>query len=470
MRRGVIVLGAALCVAAGPRAGRAAGGDPAPAAAREGAEGPTNDDAGAAGGVGPKAEGPPAAEAAGAGTVPSGARAASPVAMAAACRGGALPACHELGYALSQGHGVPRSPERAARVYAHACDAGHPPSCAALGVLYADGRGVPLAGDHALWLLSRACNSAFAPACRTLGQLHHHGYAGVPVLPAAARGAFRRACELDDAPSCAALAELGAGPSADPLPGVAPTLPPLGDALDPAVFAAPGAAKAPGGADAPTPSWGMFWNGAEVGVSHRDSAALGLDTDRYAPTRFTWPGLELGALGGQRTGLGARLAVAVAFDLPGAFDDDVSNSARFGGLHLEAALEALANLALGPDLVLSLGAGWHGLSGPLTKNSSLALSLYLASPPDAFAGTAWFLRVTPAQLFASNERELLSPLAVELRVALPGGVVLGAEGQWVPAPGADTEDTPAEGWALFLRVGVGLATASGQRPTGAPWR
>ncbi len=104
---------------------------------------------------------------------------------------------------------------------------------------------------------------------------------------------------------------------------------------------------------------------------------------------------------------------------------------------------------------LAVGAGWQGIVGPLTENSSLALSLYVIGPPHGRHDVGWYARVTPVQLLAANEREVLSPLAVDARFVFAGGLYLGFELQYVRAPAADTQDTPAEGWMIALRFGAG---------------
>jgi|GEM_PF-3311778 len=371
--------------------------------------------------------------------------------FAAGCRDGDAAACHELAHLYSQGLLLPRDSERAARLYAHGCDLGYNASCAALGVLYVDGRGVERSGEHALWLLNRACAAGYAPGCRALGEVLDNGYADVPRLPASARGAWDAGCALEDPASCAARERLGPGPTAPPLPGTEPPPLPLGNAASAPEAPDPRPRDADG--EVVLPPVAMSWSGYELAVSYRDpSVSRRGDVGGDRDLRAAWGGSEIGALVTMRTGIGGRLALSAAFDL-GALDDD-HDDASLGRQHLELDLEILGSVAVG-RLSIALGAGWQGIAGPITENSSLALSAYLIGAPYSGRDGAWFLRVTPVQLLASNERELLSPLAVELRYLFAGGLYLGVEGQYVRAPAADTEDTPGAAWALMFRVGAG---------------
>ncbi|TNF37269.1 MAG: hypothetical protein EP329_03625 [Deltaproteobacteria bacterium] len=201
----------------------------------------------------------------------------------------------------------------------------------------------------------------------------------------------------------------------------------------------------------------LSWSGYELAVSYRDpSVSRRGDVGGDRSLRAAWAGSDLGALATMRTGFGGRLALSAAFDL-GALDD-AGDDASLGRQHLELDLELLGTVAVG-RLSCALGVGWQGVTGPITENSSLAVSAYLIGAPYGARDAAWFVRVTPVQLFAANGRELLSPLAVEGRILFASGLYLGVEGQVVRAPDAGTEDTPGAAWALMLRVGVGRTGA-----------
>lgn len=194
------------------------------------------------------------------------------------------------------------------------------------------------------------------------------------------------------------------------------------------------------------------WWSLEIPISWRDVPDdLRVRGDEAPALRVDFPGVEFGLVwsGGP---LLARFAAGAAFDGIGALSGDTTLSPRFGGQRLELGLDFGFALALGEDTRLGLSAGWHGMAGPLTKNSSLALSAHLLMLIDS--RQAFALRVTPVQLLASNERMLLSPLSVDLRF-FTSGLGLGVELQYIGAPEADDEDIPAEGFACILRLGTG---------------
>lgn len=198
----------------------------------------------------------------------------------------------------------------------------------------------------------------------------------------------------------------------------------------------------------------LVWFELEAPVSWRD-AATASDGKRSPSPRVTFPSLGLGALVSAQSGLFLRMSLALGVDLVGATagGDAPTTSPRYGGQRWEVLLDFGYALHVGDWGRLGLTLGWHGLSGPLTRNSSLASSLYfLAAPdPDVFA---FMLRVTPMQLVAANERNFLSPLTLEARfIAAPFSV--GVEAQWIDAPRPGDEDIPSRGFAFIFRVGYG---------------
>lgn len=188
--------------------------------------------------------------------------------------------------------------------------------------------------------------------------------------------------------------------------------------------------------------------GSELIVSTRDTA--GRDTRTHPATRVTGPGLAMDFVY-KIDGFLGRTTLAATWGWGGIFGSDATDAARWGASHLEAAFEF--GFAFGDAFVVGLMGGWTGLSGPLTLNSSLSMSALVGMPPARDGDFGWLLRVTPVQLFAANERELLSPLMVDLHLLpVPGlGVTLGF--QWIDAPRPGDEDIPAAGWSLALKIG-----------------
>jgi len=205
----------------------------------------------------------------------------------------------------------------------------------------------------------------------------------------------------------------------------------------------------------------LIYVGTELVVSHRDVGAAKLDADRYPATRVAYLGLDAGALlarVGHGFGYGARLSFGATPDW-GALDSTVSGAGSFGGMRAEVNADLYAGAAIANRLFIGLGAGFHGMDGPLTANSSLALSAlvgWLPDDPQAFQG---WLRVTPVQLFPSNERWVAAPLAIELRGILANRYAIGLEFQYT-GPASPDDLIPAEGFAAMLRFGFGLSGAT----------
>jgi hypothetical protein len=192
----------------------------------------------------------------------------------------------------------------------------------------------------------------------------------------------------------------------------------------------------------------MASGGLEVPVSWRDS------NDEAIPSlRASFPGFEYSWLIAAASGFVHRGNIAAAVDILGVFSDDVTLSPRFGGQHVELGLDFGFAFSLGDTTRLGLTAGWHGVVGPITKNSSIALSAIFASYLDDEVGLS--VRVTPVQLLAANERELMSPLTVDVRVML-GILALGLEIQYIAPPEPGDEDIPAEAMAFIFRFGAGF--------------
>ncbi|MCC6622054.1 MAG: hypothetical protein IT385_12400 [Deltaproteobacteria bacterium] len=202
----------------------------------------------------------------------------------------------------------------------------------------------------------------------------------------------------------------------------------------------------------------VFFTGGvflELPMSSRDTKALGLDEDRFPSFNTAGPGFGFSMVFGET---GSWLGRFALWGSPAwgslLMEGEETSSPRFGAQHWEAALEYGLNLGLDEGTALGLTLGWTGLSGPITKNSSLSASLVFASVADDVDDVSFTLRVTPVQLFAANERWLNSPFTAEAMLMV-GGFAFGAELQYIQAPEAGDEDIPAEAWALILRLGIG---------------
>jgi hypothetical protein len=198
----------------------------------------------------------------------------------------------------------------------------------------------------------------------------------------------------------------------------------------------------------------IVWFELEAPISWRDATTASDGKSSPSP-RVTFPSIGMGALVSAQRGMFLRMSLALGVDLVAATAgrDAPTTSPRYGGQRWEVLLDFGYALHLGDWGRLGLTLGWHGLSGALTRNSSLAASLYalIAPDPEVFA---FMLRVTPMQLVAANERNFLSPLAIESRfIAAPFSV--GVEAQWIDVPRPGDADIPSRGFALIFRVGYG---------------
>lgn len=197
--------------------------------------------------------------------------------------------------------------------------------------------------------------------------------------------------------------------------------------------------------------------GSEWVFSSRDTAAF--DPNTFPEDRLIGPGLAMDFLFSTE-GLLGRTAFTATYDLAGLFGGDNTDKAHFGAAHFEAAIEF--GYVAGDDFILGFLAGWTGLSGPLTLNSSLSVSTVIGQVPDVSGGFGWLLCVTPIQLFAANEREFFSPLTVELQVVVAEGLGLSLGFQWIGPPEPGDQDIPAEGFAFSFGVGSGQFHSPGR--------
>ena len=215
----------------------------------------------------------------------------------------------------------------------------------------------------------------------------------------------------------------------------------------------PMAPHRPAPAYRPEPTDGFLFMqfGSELIFSTRDTGQR--DPDRVPENRFTGPGLAMDFVV-KADGFLSRTAFAATYDWAGLFGGDATSSARWGASHLECAFEL--GYASGTDFILGFMAGWTGMSGPLTLNSSLSVSAVFGMVPEVPGDFGWLLRATPIQLFAANERELMSPFEVELHLTPAEGLGITLGFQWIGPPEPGDEDIPAEGFAFSLGIGSAL--------------
>lgn len=94
------------------------------------------------------------------------------------CDAGEIFACNNLGSLYENGSGVKKDRARAALLYARSCDAGKADACHFLGKIYAEGDGVKRDYNRAIILHERACDKAVYQSCKDLGDLFYDGNGG----------------------------------------------------------------------------------------------------------------------------------------------------------------------------------------------------------------------------------------------------------------------------------------------------
>lgn len=296
------------------------------------------------------------------------------------------------------------------------------------------------------------CESAWKrEGGRVLGPARVAGFEGVFFAPESGR--VREAHLCLSRPDRLIVAQLTSAAPLDDLEPLAPILSAIARTLSRLPAPPPRSVAVAQGTGESLPADGFLFMqfGSELIVSSRDTG--GRDEDVFPATRLTGPGLAMDFVF-KADGFVSRTAFAATYDLGGIFSGDATSSARWGASHLEAAFEF--GYAAGSDFILGFMAGWTGMSGPLTLNSSLSVSAVFGMVPEAPGDFGWLLRATPIQLFAANERELMSPFELELHLSPAQGLGVTLGFQWIGAPEPGDEDIPAEGWALSLSVGSGV--------------
>jgi len=225
----------------------------------------------------------------------------------------------------------------------------------------------------------------------------------------------------------------------------------------------PVATPKPGPKPTPSPShstyrdaWGGFTSvDLAVAVSYRDTKALGRSEESFPSLRVAGPGVSVGTTSFETDGgLMFRYQAGLLPDFAGLFNDKTKSSARWGAQAWEAAVDVGLGAAVGEDDVIGLTVGWHIQAGPLLINSSIAAAFHWIHMPEDPEEFGWALRVTPLQLIPANERWLMSPLSVDLRL-LGDDISFGFEFQWVGKPKPGEQHIPGEGVAAFIRLGFG---------------
>ncbi len=124
------------------------------------------------------------------------------------CDGGGARGCIRLGDLYNKGEGVSQSYSEAARRFQEGCDAGHGNGCHKLAALYSSGQGVRLSSSRASELYRRAvslsrsrCESDDASECTSYGYLFDQGK-GLTKSDSRANALYRKGCDLGSLHAC----------------------------------------------------------------------------------------------------------------------------------------------------------------------------------------------------------------------------------------------------------------------------
>ncbi|MCI4646260.1 MAG: toll/interleukin-1 receptor domain-containing protein [Hyphomonadaceae bacterium] len=111
-----------------------------------------------------------------------------------ACEGEYMPGCHNLGFLYEKGQGVEQDWAEAVRLFRLACEGGVMGGCTNLGIRYANGEGVAQDQAEAVRLYRLACEGGDMNGCNNLGVLYANGE-GIAQDQAEAVRLYRLACE-----------------------------------------------------------------------------------------------------------------------------------------------------------------------------------------------------------------------------------------------------------------------------------
>ncbi len=190
--------------------------------------------------------------------------------------------------------------------------------------------------------------------------------------------------------------------------------------------------------------------GTSVAISNRASSP----GDSW---RMAGPGLDASLLWAVRNGPMLRTRLTAAVDFATAFDGGPAAEGRFGGTHLEFAIDGWINIGFDTRTIIALGVGFQAVNGPLVEGSSLTGGVMFMQDLYYQDRFGWSLRLSPLSLFAEHGQWAFAPLSIEWQGVWPAqGLTAGVEFQYVGAPTLTTGPGLAqEGAALILRFGFG---------------
>lgn len=199
------------------------------------------------------------------------------------------------------------------------------------------------------------------------------------------------------------------------------------------------------------------WWETELALSKRTSDR---NTSQWPDTRVTYLGAAIGIMNARISSFSWnwRVAGGGSFDWAGTFGPR-RNTPEYGGQHWYLDADFGFGFGMGRHMSLTIGPGWHAMSGPITRNAGFtagAMLLHLPAGDDEALG--WSLRVTPVFLMTRNNMNVMAPLMAEFRLFIGSNLTAGVEFQYID-PEADAKHTPAKAWATIFKFGIGARSA-----------
>ena len=127
-----------------------------------------------------------------------------------ACNAAAIPlACHNLGFAIWSGAGMPKDDARAMKLFTQVCDGGTAVGCAGVALMYFEGSGGPKDLPKAAQYYEMACNGGDQEyGCPLLGRMIQNGEGGLTKDVEKARALYQASCNAGSRNGCLLLKQM----------------------------------------------------------------------------------------------------------------------------------------------------------------------------------------------------------------------------------------------------------------------
>ncbi|HUS67125.1 MAG TPA: tetratricopeptide repeat protein [Kofleriaceae bacterium] len=125
------------------------------------------------------------------------------------CNAGIPLACHNLGFAIWSGAGVPKDDARAMKLFIQVCEGGTAVGCAGIALMHYEGSGVPKDLAKAAQFYDMACKAGDQEyGCPLLGRMIQNGEGGLTRDVEKARALYKTACDAGSRNGCLLLQQM----------------------------------------------------------------------------------------------------------------------------------------------------------------------------------------------------------------------------------------------------------------------